>query len=107
VLEVLISTLLGDPIGILLSGFFIGFLAKIFNRSFILGFITGILPKLFSPLILSLFYFPYAFIVLPLFLYFIFIWILLRFSILKSLIIAVFVETFLIFLSWQPLAFSL
>jgi hypothetical protein len=89
VLEALVSALLGDTIGILLSGFFLGFLAKIFNRSFILGFIAGILPKLLLPLVSSFFYFPYAFIALPLLLYFIFIWILLRFSVLKSLFFAI------------------
>jgi hypothetical protein len=89
VVEVLISTLLKDAIGIALSGLFLGFLAKIFRRSLTLGFLAGVLPKLLSPLLSPLLFFPYAFIALPLFLYFIFIWILLRFSILKSLIFAI------------------
>jgi ABC-type antimicrobial peptide transport system permease subunit len=89
VVEVLLSTLLKDAVGIVLSGLFLGFLAKIFRRSFTLGFLAGVLPKLLSPLVSPLLYFPYAFIALPLLLYFIFIWILLRFSVLKSLLFAI------------------
>lgn len=85
-IERLISALFNNLVGILLSGFFLGFLAKIFRRSFIIGFVAGILPKILLPFIP--FYFPYASFILPLALYFFFIWIFLRFGILISLILA-------------------
>lgn len=91
VLNLLISTLFADPLSILLSGVFVGFLAKIFHKKFIMGFIAGALPRIVVPFALNFlpFSFPFAPVVLLTLLYFLFIWILCRFKMMQGLIFAI------------------
>ncbi|MDI6807180.1 MAG: hypothetical protein QMD14_05250 [Candidatus Aenigmarchaeota archaeon] len=86
----LIPILLRDLPGILLSGIIVGVVAKVFRVSFVKGFVAGALSKIVIPFVAAFIpYFPYSFIVLPILVYFLFIWILCRFSPLKSLIISI------------------